>query len=270
MATTPLAGLTNLYGGRNPEEPRGVTGRPASDWGTSADSRHAQPGDTAHEKNTRGTSYGPDTGVPVYGTESITAIAPGGFVYDHTPTSHAAPFPAGLQQDLTVYAEQSRALHGNELGASIRHTLAPTPYPEHFDSGRYDSPDETDLAGSLPGQLRSGQAAKDRAQGFGTANNYGFSLGRQFRRWAKDPIPLDRTGVISNERPFWGKHPVSMARFDGQDSPFAHQGDTTKGMNIAPTPVGYSTPYVAPPNPTVLPEVGYDESPIVGADWLVM
>lgn len=263
---TPLAGLSGLYGKTNPEQPIGVTGRPETDWGTPADSRHGVPGGDAHEKNTRGTGYGPEQGFP---SEFNGSEAPRGDIWDSTPTSHAAPFPPGAQQDLVAYSDTMRTLHGAERGGSTRRSFAPTPYEFHINAVRSDSPYESDLAENVPGQLKSGPGGKGTSQGYGVPNGYGFNLGRQFRRAQTDRMPFDRTGVHSEERPFWGKHPTRVTRFDGPDSPFAQQGDTSQGMNLAPTPVGYATPYQQPPSPTVAPEVGYDtEAPMWGEGWV--
>jgi hypothetical protein len=257
----PLGGLTGLYG--PVEQPHGTTGRPVTDWGVPVDPRHATPGDSSHERPYAGTSYGQD-GIPVGHVEGVPDP---GFVLDHTPVSHAAPYPRGASQDPLVAAEQLRELHGLDKGAPAVQAHTGTPYRTHVDVGFYDSPNRSALA-ATPGQIRSG--SDDVDQGYGTENGHGFQYGHQFRRWFHDNIPLDRTGVISSERPFWGKHPSAwQARFDGEDSPFAAYGDTSTGMAMSDTPTGTPTPYEQPPDPAVQASVGYAaEAPISDYGWV--
>jgi hypothetical protein len=261
-----LAGLTGLYG--PPEEPHGTTGRPVEDWGTPADPRHAISGDSSRERRTAGTGYGQEPDFAEVGDLQPWQTPPGA-VWDHTPSSHAAPYPRGAQQDPVLAAEQLQQLHGVEMGGSRRRAWWGRPYDFRVDAGHHDSPDDSGLAPGVPGQLRSGPAAKDLDQGRGQPNGWGFNLGHQFRRWFQDPIPLDRTGVPTSERPFYGHHPVQQASFDGPDSPYGTYGDTTQGMGLRPTPVGYATPYEQPPAPTMRPTADYTgEAQVIDYGWV--
>lgn len=255
-----LAGLTGLYG--PVEQPHGTTGRPVTDWGVPVDKRHATPGDSSGERPYGGTSYGQDE-IPV---GEVHSTPPPGEDLDRTPTSHAAPYPRGATQDPLVAAEQMRTLHGLDKGAPAVQSHTGTPYPVHVDAGVYDSPNVSMLA-PIPGQLRGGKGVD---QGYGTENSHGFQFGHQQRREFHDNIPLDRTGVIAEERPFWGKHASAwQARFDGEDSPFAAYGDTSTGMAMSDTPTGTPTPYEQPPDPAVQASVGYAaEAPIEDYGWV--
>lgn len=258
----PLAGVTGLYG--PPEGPHGQTGRDPSNWGGPADRRHAIPGDSSHERPYGGTSYGQDAELPaevIYG-------APTGEQGDMTPNVHSAPYPAGITHDPLVAAEQMRLLHGRDLGA-LDVLEDGIPYPVHVDSGRYDSPNQSILARQTAGQLRSGPGSTDVDQGDGTEQGYGFAFGHQFRRWFGDPVPRDWSTLNAGERPFYSKHPVWQARFDGPDSPYYGAGDTSIDMAMGDTPVGYATPYLQPPNPTMAATTEQtSEAPVIDNGWV--
>ncbi|MGH2866766.1 MAG: hypothetical protein ACRDNK_04240 [Solirubrobacteraceae bacterium] len=257
---TPLAGLTGLYGPTD-NQPHGGTVRDPSEFGVPVDARHAS---TDRYTDEHAYAFG------VYGQQVDAqpwefSTSDSGYVWDKTPVSHAAPFPRGAEQDLSLVGEQSAQLHGLELGASTRRASAPTPNPFHITAGRYDSPNETVLA-PTPGQLHNG---KDTVQGSGLPNGFGMDHGRQFRRTQTDRMPFDITGVAGGgDRPFYGKHPVWNNRYD-VDSWYGAQGDTSEGMSLGETPTGYPTPYVQPPDPTISPQVGYTlEAPMVGDEWV--
>src|SRR5690242_12049253 len=104
---TPLSGLTGLYGPSD-NEPHGTTGRDLDQQGTPADPRHAVSGDASHDRPYAGTAYEPE----IEWDDSWLGEPGPGYVQDATPTSHAAPYPRGVEEDLTVYAEQMQILHG--------------------------------------------------------------------------------------------------------------------------------------------------------------
>lgn len=261
----PLAGLTGLYGPAD-NVPHGTTGRDASNWGTPADKRHSTPGDSSKELSYAGTAYGQDDDL-LGGREWESAPPASDVILDSTPDVHSAPYPNGIEHDLVEAAAQMRILHGLDLGGPEQRNRTGTPYPFTVDAGFHDSPNESALSTSVPGQLRSG--SKDVSQGYGQANSGTFGLGHQFRRWFKDNIPLDRTGVMPDERPFYGKHPVWQARFDGEDSPYAQSGDTSINMGMSDSQYGDATPYEQPPDPTVQPATGYvAEAPIDDYGWV--
>jgi hypothetical protein len=257
----PLSGLTGLYGPSD-NEPHGQTGRDRDQQGTPADPRHAVWGDASHELPYAGTAYAPE----LPWDQSWDSEPDPGQIQNTTPTSHAAPYPRGVEEDLVTYADQMGIIHGLDQGGPARLVRAGEPYPTHVDSGYHDSPDRSGLATDVPGQLRSG---KDLDQGYGRPNGHGFNLGHAFRRWFKDPVPLDRTLSVPAERPFYGKHPVWQARYDGPDSPYGAAGDTSQGMAMADTPYGYPTAYQGPRDPVVLPTTTYaDTAPLDDYGWV--
>lgn len=247
-----LQGLTGLYGAV--EEPHGETGRPASNWGTPADPAHAVPGD-AHPKPTTGRVYGSEISTD----HEVESVPLPGLLVNDTPDVHSSPYPTGLTHDPLVASDQMRRLHGQDLGGVEATYAVGTPYPTSLDQTYTESPNQTVLA-KVPGQLKAG--SDDTEQGYGTENGYGFAFGHQFRRLFRDPVPLDRTGTVHGERPFYGRHSVGQNLLD-VDSPYGAAGDISTGMNLGDTPTGYPTPYEQPPNVTYRPTADYaGESPM--------
>lgn len=258
-AAAPLQGLSSLYGPAGPQAES--TGRDPQEWGRPADPRHRIPGDSSHNRPYEQRVYGGEIA-----TDDEVASTPlPGLVVDTTPDVHAAPFPAGATQDPLIAAEQMRLLHGEDLGGVIPTFAVGTPYATTVDSARHDSPNQTDLAAGVPNQLRSG--SDDTEQGYGKENGFGFQFGRQFRRWFKDPIPLDRTGTVPRERPFRGRHPLDQHSYD-VDSQFGVSGDTSVNMGMRDTPTGYPTPYEQPANPTYRPTVDYSGDGAFSGGWV--
>lgn len=242
----PLGGLAGLYGSGGPY---GETGQTLTNSGRPVDARH---------------SIGGEASVPVlrkysapdYGSEVDVADAPAtdvlsGVVYDHTPASHAAPWPRGIQHDPVEAGEATRELHGVDYGGVEFHVKGHTPPEISYTSGRFDSPQVTGAAPNVPGQLRGGGV--DPTQGYGVGNSGVFGQGNQFRRAASEGITFDRTMHHAGERPFLGAHPAKQTRYDGQDSPYGPVYGDTSRMGLNDTPHGDPTPYQQPSNPTVSP-----------------
>lgn len=253
----PLSGLSGLYGA--PAQPTEMTGRPAENWGTGPDPRHDVSGAAGSTRPYSGSVY---AGQITPGAD-VAAVALPGLPGNATPDRHSAPYPTGVTQDPLVAAAQMRTLHGLDLGGpAATVTDLNTPGEEPLTSDRYDSPNASVLAGTVPAQLRSG--SDDVDQGDGAEHGFGFEFGRQFRRFFHTRVPLDRTGTVHAERPFYGHHPVSQATFD-TDSPYGAAGDTTRDMGMRDTRTGFPTPYEQPANPTYLPtatpagEAGYSD-----------
>jgi hypothetical protein len=259
----PLAGMTGLNGPVD-NDPHGTTKRDPSNWGGPVDPRHAIPGDSSHEPRYAGTPYAPDS--LVLGTTPPLASMPG-HVRDQTPRSHAAPWPRGIETDDVVAGEQSQILHGVDLGGSTYLNDGPVPYPVEVESVYNLSPNASDLSNQVPGQLRG--LSTDVDQGYGQDNSGTFGYGHQQRREFHTDMPFDYTALYAGDRPFYGKHPVWTNRLDGDDSPYGLAGDNSVGMNLAPGPVGYSTPYEQPSNPTVAPVTGYAQAaPVDDFGWM--
>lgn len=261
MAAPSLGGLTGLYG---PEVPHGQQGRDPSNFGTGPDPSHKIPGDQsqASQALAQGTRYGPVVEVG----DDVDSTPAAGEVFDTTPDSHAAPYPRGIEQDPVAAALQYQALHSLNLGGGRQGLQVGTPYPVELTASRDDSPNMSELAEGMPGQLRTGN---DVDHGYGTTPGHGFGFGRLFRRVFHDNVPTDRTGTVHGERPFWGAWPIRQNLLNGEDSPYGEAGDISLGMHLGPTPTGPPTPYLQPPNPTVAAATTYDsEAGFVGG-WLL-
>lgn len=256
--------MTGLYGPVD-NTPHGNTVRDPSNWGGPVDARHAIPGDSSHQvPSYTATPYAPDPNV--LGDNPPVSVVRGQ-LRDTTPRTHAAPYPAGVEQDPVVAAQASQILHGADLGGTRWLNDGPVQDQGNVNSVLNLSPEVSGLAAGIPDQLRSGSIDVD--QGFGQNNSGTFGYGHQQRREFHSDIPFDRTTLNAGDRPFFGKHPVWQNRLDGENSPFAHAGDTSTGMNMGPTPVGYPTAYEQPSNPTVAPVTGYDTSaPVTDFGWV--
>lgn len=256
----PLAGLTGLYGPAV-DRPAGGILRDPSNYGGPADPRHQIAGDSAGERPYVGTQYAD----PVSTDQQTPQGAGTGMVYDHTPSSHAAPWPDGIAT-LEGYGDQIHGLHGLDLGGPAHVDAAVrVPVDVQVHQALTQSNDSNILA-AVPGQLRAGD--DDVSQGFGTINGYGLGAGWGQWRQKLDGIPLDKTGTISQDRPFLGKIPVYTHRYDN-DSAYGIMGDSTSGMHLADTPSGFPQPYVQPPDPVVLPTGSYDDvSPMIDQGWM--
>lgn len=265
---TPLGGLTGLYGPQDPQA-HGSTGRDPTNWGLPADPKHGIPGDAnLGEYDYHGTAYGP-TDPEIIAPDPVGEVA-GGEVFNHTPPVHSAPYPAGVEQDPCVWSEASADLHGYDLGGTRLVENAAVPDLQHIESGIYPSPQQSVLAPGTPGQIRGGRAGRDVDQGDGQPNSGTFQVGHEFYLRTTNPVPRNWSTLNGGERPFYGAHPSAwQARFDGDDSAYGAQGDTSVGMNLSPTPVGYPTPYESPAEPTIAPQMGYGlESPIDDYGWV--
>lgn len=258
----PLAGMTGLNGPVD-NTPHGNTERDPSNWGTPTDPRHAIPGDSSHMPRYAGTPYPPD--IPQGQTPPLETER--GQLRDQTPRSHAAPWPRGIETDDVVAAEQNQILHGTDFGGTRFLSDGPIPYPVAVSSVYNLSPNQSKLAGDVPGQLRG--LSTDTDQGFGKDNSGTFGYGHQQRREFHTDIPFDYTTLYAGDRPFYGKHQVWQNRLDGDDSPYGAAGDISVGMSLAPGPSGYATAYEQPANPTVAPVTGYTAAaPVADYGWV--
>lgn len=248
----PLGGLNGRYGAGGPY---GQTGT-VENYGRPADPRHAIGGE-ASAPVMRKYSF------PTYEVlGDITDVgeltgAGSGVVYDHTPQSHAAPWPRGIPVSQETWGEALETLHGTDLGGVGFHVKGHATAPElSYTSGRFPAPNQTGVAAGVPGQLRGGPGGFDTTQGYGVPNTIDvFAAGQQIRRQANEGIVFDRTLRWAGERPFLGAHPVVQARFDGPDSPFGEYGDTSR-LGIKDTPHSDPSPYAQPANPNVTSSMG--------------
>lgn len=241
----PLGGLSGLYGAGGPY---GVTGPPLWNMGKPADPRHGieHAGSVPTLRQYRFPDYGSELDAETLPPMDV----PGGDVYDHTPASHAAPWPAGIPFDQSTWGDAAHELHGHDLGGVEFHIKGHEPREIGYTSGRFENPNVNDLSGNVPGQLRGGGV--DVTQGYGHPNSGVFGRGNQFRRVASEGILFDRTLHHAGERPFLGANVPHQVRYDGVDSPYGAYGDTSQ-LGIRDTPHSDPTPYEQPANPRVAP-----------------
>ena len=205
-----------------------------------------------------------------------------GQVLDKTPTTHSATYPRGIIQpswgNPNAWAdvgEQINLVHSDDLGGPRKYNIdAPGGHEQqvNWTADDYLAPNENVLA-ATPGQLKgangygegngnssgAGGSNADTTQGYGVPNTLEeFNTGHSIRNVQHDKMPMDYTNTHGEQNePFYGRHPVQQAQFDGPDSPYYEMGDID-GANI-PYVVGYPTAYVQAPEPTILaPQQGED------------
>jgi hypothetical protein len=216
---------------------------------------------------------------------------------DQTPTTHDAPWPAGIPQvgiasastpgGLEIAGEQMEMLHGTNQGgvnALVLHDPTGRENPSHYTTNDYIAPNENILA-QIPEQLKSvgpgafgpgqgggghaggnaGGSSADVDQGYGVNNSMPeFNAGHSIRRIQHDHMPWDYTLLHGEQEvPFYGRHAlVGQMDFDGPDSPYFDSG-ALGGAGIA-VPweghIGNPTQYVQPPEVTVDPPITNDSS----------
>ena len=196
---------------------------------------------------------------------------------NRTPTTHSATYPRGIIQpgydDPSAWAivgRQIQEVHSQDLGGPRQYNAdAPGGHesPVHWTADDYEAPNDT-IQATIPGQLKgangygfgkggnssnAGGSNADPVQGYGVVNTLEqFNRGHSIRNVQHDKMPMDYTNTHGEQNePFWGRHPVQQAQFNGPDSPYFAMGDID-GANV-PYVVGYPTQYVQPPEPTVLP-----------------
>lgn len=273
----PLAGLADLYG----QSAAGRTGAGALEsQGTVADAAHGQWGDSAGYPQ-YAAPY-PSTGQNPYAPDwamigDAPPLAPvGDHPHDQTPISAAAPYPRTVPEDseLRNPDAQWRAqvesvdLHGVYLGG-IYQNEAPggRETPTSWDQ-RYQVSDGSTELEQVPGQIRGAGTGNDVAQGFGTANRFGFDAGHLQYLAQTDPVPGNFQWLEAGERPFIVPAAGVQATFSGPDSPYGALGDTTQDMHQGTDGAAvesYPTAYQAPPDPVVLPAgPASGEAPVIG------
>lgn len=245
-------------------------------FGSTVDPAHGQWGDTSAPPE-----YGPpfpSSGQHAYSPEDwglvgdpppYLAPQPGEGPFDTTPSSMAAPYPRLGADDGTLrdpgaqwrQQEASHILHGEDRGGSRATTYgAPGDHesPVHWNV-RYEVNDGGSLLqGGIPDQIKGAGSGHDVTQGFGTAEGHGYAAGHLQRYDQMDPVPYNFQWLRVGERPFRIKTPALQPSYDGPDSPYGVQGDTTANMAQGASQAavqGFPTPYAPPSDPTVLPTV---------------
>lgn len=188
---------------------------------------------------------------------------------DQTPTTHESPYPRGIiQPDLetpgsyALAAEQLRVqrseVHSPDLGAPgylNRNAPGGRQVPDHWTTDRYESPAETNLSASVPGQLRQGSngVGLDVSQGYGRLNDTEeFQHGHSIRVIQHDSLAWDRSLTYAPPQPLYPRYPMTQATFDGPDSPYGVLGDTSTGQQVVwEGRIGNPTAYQQPPEPAM-------------------
>ena len=267
-----LAGLTGMSADSASQEmDQGVAEAHANVGGY--DPSHSKPGDLSGESwpasgwaGYHGTSYGQEVD---NNGQMGTDYRAYGVGIDQTPDTHESPYPEGLIQpnleDPGSYARtsydlavQRKKLHGQNMGG-VRKLNGFSPAgrqtPTNYTTDRYDSPDDTDLSTTVPGQIRgTGNAQRDVQQGYGKLNdNPEFQHGHSIRRVQHDGIAWDRSLAYPGRKPFYGRHPVMTGNSFDVDSVYGQvAGDTSTGQQVMEKR-GFPTPYEPQPLPVVAP-----------------
>jgi len=119
---------------------------------------------------------------------------PGDMNPDHTPGTHAAPFPgwAGSYSDpdLLVVHENSVAIHSADFGALTRrvHSQNALGKEPTYDQWETNDPGES-LQQPLRGQIQA-MGGYDRVQGYNLSNGYGFDAGHRERHYPQVDVPM--------------------------------------------------------------------------------
>jgi hypothetical protein len=201
----------------------------------------------------------------------------GGVILDETPTTHSATYPRGIIQpswdNADAWADvgqQIMAVHDQDLGGPQtfnQRQPGGREQPVDWTADRYEAPDQT-IQATVPGQLKgangygtgrgnssgAGGSNADPVQGYGIVNTLEeFSRGWSVRNVQHDKLGFDYTNLHGEQQePFFGKHPIQQMPFDGPDSPYYAMGDID-GANIPwEGRIGYPTPYVQAPEPTII------------------
>jgi hypothetical protein len=283
ISGAPLQGLSGLYS--NPQDTtdymdEGVLEAKANEL----DSEHSEYGSQSQGYSGQVPLQSPFSSFSIYdagGTGDYEGwdYPVGGMETDRTPTTHSATYPRGIIQpswnDPDAWAtvgQQISDVHQEDLGG-VKKYLANAPggheSPVNWTADDYLAPNQSILA-HVPGQLKgangygegrgnssgAGGSNADPDQGYGVVNTMTeFNTGHSIRNVQHDKMPMDYTNTHGEQNePFWGRHPVEQAQFDGPDSPYFDMG----GIDGANIPwegrIGYPTPYVQAPEPTIVPQ----------------
>lgn len=168
---------------------------------------------------------------------------------DQTPQAHAAPVPgwAGSyapSDDLDAVHGSSAEIHSKDFGALTRHVHVTT-VPDDLSQWTSSSEGENVLQ-PVRGQLQA-MGGRDKTQGYGLANRYGFDSGHRDRIVATEPQPM--AYLDPAERPF--VIPQASGTFTPTD---AVQGPApfTSGWDAGDVNATPPSDYQPPPEPATL------------------
>jgi hypothetical protein len=198
--------------------------------------------------------------------------------FDHTPSTHAAPFmrgtlsgpvPSAGPDDIARQLVQSWAVHGIDMGASSRlQTSLQEPLNDSWDGYDNLNPGNSDTA-ELPDQYKSSSfmwGTTDRRQSFARQNEFGFDSAHMHRRYATGEIPGNNMWLRPGGRVMQKSLPGPARPPIGPTSPFAGQNMgqafSTSGAILSSAP----TEYVAPPQVNLVqPAIGGQYDSVV--EW---
>jgi hypothetical protein len=194
-------------------------------------------------------------------------------LFDHTPNTHAGPWPKGVASGpnlgdvgpdaMAQRRAQSHALHsmGTNADAQSNHTRG-FALNDDWDTVDQINPGNSDLA-SLPNQSKSsgfGWGTRDRTQSFARQNEFGFDSSHQHRRFATGSIPGNYMWMQPGGRPMAKSLPGPARPPIGVDSPFAGQ-DLGQSFSIDGSILqNVPTEYVAPPQPRLAQNPSVDSN----------
>lgn len=259
----PLPGLTGLNQIALPVDTQAIL----EQQGVIADPSHGGPPYTGQSPQFA-PPY-PSSGQAAYGPSGLESplgsyvLPPGDHQIDATPVTHAGPWPKGVGDgdpkgpENWEYQQVMADIHSQDLGAVRANTQLPG-----VDKGSYDNTyiesEGSALLEAVPGQIKGAGAGKDVIQGYGKNDDYGYGGMHVLHRTQKDSVPYNFQWLDPSERPFIVNNISGIQpTFNGPDSPYAEQGDTTQGMGQSAQGAAVltdPTPYEAPSSP------GYDPS----------
>lgn len=196
-------------------------------------------------------------------------------LYDHTPNTHAGPWPKGVASGpnlgdtgpdaSALRRQQSYELHSDGLNAEARSNLVRgVAENDEWDTVDQVNPGHSDLT-SLPAQAKSagfGWGTRDRTQSFARQNEFGFDSAHQHRRFAVGNIPGNFMWMRPGGRPMVKGLPGPARPAIGANSPFEGQNlgaaFDVNGSILQNVP----TEYVSPPQPRLAaaPAIDSNES----------
>jgi hypothetical protein len=283
MAGAPLQGLSGLY--PDPQDTTDVMDEGVLEAKhNTLDPEHGQYGSQSYGYSGTVPTASPFADFQMYDSgfsDEYTGIGYSevGDTLNDTPTSHTAPYPRGIAQPswgnpdgYATVGEQMQALHMPEMGGSYdfnRDAPGGHEQPVNWTADKYAAPNQNILqrlsgqikmafAGTATGKGNSSGAGGSNAdvdQGYGVPNSMEeFNTGHSIRNVQHDSMHFDYTNTHGEQNvPFMGRHPVQQAQFDGPDSPYFQMGEID-GANVPwEGRIGYPTPYVQAPEPTIAP-----------------
>jgi len=285
----PLSGLSGIAGYQVLIDEQSQA-TPEDRMGGTADPKHQEVGETAkpypwQAKETQAASmhgpYGPENQL-LFDFEYWT-IEPAGMVtddptFDRTPSTGAAPWPKGIASgpvpgetpdDIADQLTQSTAIHGINLGGSLKAVHQLDALQDDWAQLYEVNPGHT-LTEPPGRQMMSSGAlwgTRDRTQSFARQNEYGFDSKHMMRRYARGPIPGNTYWMRPGGRPLVKSFAGPARPPIGPDSPFA--GNDLGAAFSYDGAVLQNVPreYVPPPTPQLASATQADNGSDAIVEW---